>query len=125
MFPAEIDHPPINLDHVDFLEAFVPDQLPDRATVSAPNHEGSLRELNRVKRDLYERLVIGMLVQLGELDVAVQEEDFAEDFGVVDVDRLEVSLLMGDVLLHRDAHGELVAANRESEMHEPSMECSN
>jgi len=61
--------------------------------------------------------MIGMLIEFGELDMAIEEEHSSEHERIVDIDRLERALVMGDMRRNLDGHGELVAADREVKLH--------
>lgn len=61
--------------------------------------------------------MVCMLIQLRELNVSVQKQDFAKNFGVEYVDGLESSLSIDDVLPDFDIHGELRATDGEGQMH--------
>ena len=54
-------------------------------------------------------------VEVGQLDVAVEEESFAEYFGVEDCDVLKFGLDVAKLFVDREGHLEFVGADGKSE----------
>jgi len=57
--------------------------------------------------------VIRGLIECAELDMAVEQEHAAKDFGVDDVDLLELGLAAMNAVGESDEHVELAAADRD------------
>jgi hypothetical protein len=67
--------------------------------------------------------VIGVFIELGELDVPIEKKDSPEYLGIKDVDLLVLGRSVEDVLKNRDIHRELIAANGKYEVirHQPKF----
>lgn len=60
--------------------------------------------------------MVGVLIQLSELYVVIEQQDSAERVCIQNVDRLEFCGAMHNALGNRSGHGQAVAANRERQV---------
>ena len=101
--PAGLHHLLVHLHQVDGPDALVPGQLLHHAAVPRTDDQHVLHMGVDGHRHVGDHLVIDELVPLSEHHIAVQGQDLAELWGVVDVDLLVLAPVGVEVPVHPHA----------------------